>query len=29
MKAEGIRFVGDKEASLAGGPGVRLEEAPD
>ncbi|MEM9618073.1 MAG: XRE family transcriptional regulator [Pseudomonadota bacterium] len=29
LEAEGIRFVGDKEASLAGGPGVRLEKAGD
>ena len=25
----GIRFIGDREASLDGGPGVRLEESGD
>ena len=25
----GIRFIGDREASLDGGPGVRLEESSD
>ncbi len=29
FEAEGIRFVGDKEASLDGGPGVRLEKVGD
>ena len=29
LEAEGIRFIGDKEASLDGGPGVRLKVSGD